>query len=83
MYKKLDRGETEIQKREVKDVQDKDLSFVRSSVDEESYESYLLHRILSELKCLRLEQRPPVNYPLIFIISAVTSIITQIIITQL
>ena len=64
-------------------VQDKDRSFDQSSKEEENYESYLLHRILSELKCLRLEQRPPVNYPLIFIVSAVTSIITQIIITQL
>ena len=64
-------------------MQDKDHCFERSGKDEESYESYLLHRILSEIKCLRLEQRPPVNYPLIFIVSAVTSIITQIIITQL
>lgn len=57
--------------------------FFQSNEQEESYESYLLHRILSELKCLRLEQRPPVNYPLIFIVSVVTSIVTQIIITQL
>ena len=64
-------------------MQDKDLSFERDNGNEERYESYLLHRILSELKCLRLEQRPPVNYPLIFIVSAATSIITQLIITQL
>lgn len=64
-------------------MQDKNLSFERNSDDEESYDTYLLHKILCEIKCLRSEQRPPVNYPLIFIVSAVTSIVTQIIITQL
>lgn len=53
------------------------------SEKEESYNIYLLHKILSELKWMRFNQNPPVNYPLIFIVSAVTSVITNLIITQL
>lgn len=60
-----------------------DDTFSQGNDQEENYDTYLLHRILCEIKCLRSEQRPPVNYPLIFIVSVATSIITQIVITQL
>ena len=55
----------------------------KSNKKEEEYNTYLLHKMLEKIEWLEWNQRPPVNYPLIVIVSIIASIITQIIITQL
>lgn len=50
---------------------------------EESYNTYLLHKILGILIQLKNNQNPPVNYPLIFMVSVITSAITTAIINCL
>lgn len=53
------------------------------SNEEESYNTYLLHKILGILIQLKNNQNPPVNYPLIFMVSVTTSVITTAIINWL
>lgn len=50
---------------------------------EESYNTYLLHKILGILVRLQNNQNPPVNYPLIFMVSVITTAITTAIINWL
>lgn len=63
-------------------MQDNDFS---NNIDnrEESYKTYLLHKILGILIQLKDNQNPPVNYPMIFIVSVITSAITTAVINWL
>lgn len=55
----------------------------KKSNKEEEYNTYLLHKILEKLERMEWNHNPPVNYPLIVIVSAVTSLITIFVINQL
>lgn len=51
--------------------------------EREYHSEYLLHKILEKLEWMEWNYNPPVNYPLIVIISAVTSLITAFVFTRL
>lgn len=52
-------------------------------VAKEKHNEYLLHKVLAKLDWLEWNCHPPVNYPLIVIVSVVTSVITTFVITRL
>lgn len=60
-----------------------DNDFSTRNNPEESYNTYLLHKILGILNRLQNNQNPPVNYPLIFMVSVITSVITTAIVNWL
>lgn len=60
-----------------------DNDFSTHNNQEESYNTYLLYKILRILIRLQNNQNPPVNYPLIFMVSVITSVITTAIINWL
>lgn len=53
------------------------------ALEEIRHNQYLLHKVVGRLNWMEWHCHPPVNYPLIAIVSIVTSVITTVVISQL
>ncbi|QDW74393.1 hypothetical protein FND36_10330 [Lachnospiraceae bacterium KGMB03038] len=64
-----------------KEAQKEKLEYEKAA--DKRYNDYLLHKILAKLDWLEWNCHPPVNYPLIIMVSIMTSVITTLVFTQL